>query len=73
MCAPTKQSLVYLGNVIGGGELKIDVSKIEVIRKLSTPTNVTKLKEFCGCHPISKKVHGIIFNCGSATSCHNGK
>jgi len=33
----TQHSLVYLGYVIGGGELKIDPSNMEVIKKWSVP------------------------------------
>jgi chemotaxis signal transduction protein len=39
---------VYLGHVIGGGELKIDLAKIEAILKWPTPTNVTKVRSFVG-------------------------
>jgi hypothetical protein len=38
---------VYLGHVIGGGELKIDLTKIEAILKWITPTNV-KISKFLG-------------------------
>jgi hypothetical protein len=37
---------VYLGHVIGGGELKIVSTKIKVILKCPTPTNVTKVRSF---------------------------
>jgi hypothetical protein len=40
--------LVYLGYVIGGGELKIDPANMEVILKWPTPTNVTKVRRFFG-------------------------
>jgi len=47
-CDFVQQSLVYLGYVIGGGELKIDPSKMEAIMKWSVPTNVTKVRSFIG-------------------------
>ena len=43
-----QQSLVYLGNVICGGELKIDPAKMEAITKWPTPTSVTKVRMFFG-------------------------
>jgi hypothetical protein len=39
---------VYLGYVIGGGELKIDSTKREVIIKWPIPTNVTEVRSFFG-------------------------
>jgi hypothetical protein len=39
---------VYLGYVIGGGELKIDPTKMEAIMKWSIPTNVTEVRSFVG-------------------------
>jgi len=45
-CEFPKQSLVYLGYVIGGGELKINPSNIEAIMKWSVPTNVTEVRSF---------------------------
>ena len=47
-CAFAQQSLVYLGYVIGGGELKIDHAKMEAIMKWSIPTNVSKVMNFIG-------------------------
>ena len=47
-CEFAQQSLVYLGYVIGGGELKIDPSKMEAIMKWPVPTNVSKVKIFIG-------------------------
>ena len=40
-CEFCKTSLVYLGHIVGGGQLKIDPSKIDVILKWPKPTNVT--------------------------------
>ena len=39
---------MYLGYVIGGGELNIDPSKMEAIMKWLVPTNVTKVRSFIG-------------------------
>jgi hypothetical protein len=39
---------VYLGYVIGGGELKIDPEKMEAIIKWPVPTNVTEVRSFLG-------------------------
>jgi hypothetical protein len=32
-CVSRKESLVYLGHIISGGELKVDIMKIEAISK----------------------------------------
>jgi hypothetical protein len=37
---------VYFGYVINGGELKIDILKMEAIMKWSIPTNVTEVRIF---------------------------
>jgi hypothetical protein len=47
-CKFSQQSLVYMGYVIGGGELKIDISKMEAIMKWSIPTNCTNVGSFFG-------------------------
>ena len=39
---------MYLGYVIGGGELKIDPTKMEAIMKWFVPTNVFVLGSFNG-------------------------
>ena len=39
---------MYLGYVIGGGELKIDPSKMEAIMKWLVPTNVSEDMSFIG-------------------------
>jgi hypothetical protein len=38
-----KSALVYLGHIVGGGQLNIDLSKIEVIVKWPEPKSVTKV------------------------------
>ena len=47
-CEFAQQSLVYLGYVIGGGELKIAPSKMEAIMKWLVPINVSKVRSFIG-------------------------
>jgi hypothetical protein len=47
-CEFGKTSLVYLGYIVGGGEIKIDLSKVEVILNWPKPTNVTELRSFMG-------------------------
>jgi hypothetical protein len=39
---------VYLEYVIGGGELKIDLAKMEDIMEWPIPTNVAKVRIFVG-------------------------
>jgi hypothetical protein len=41
-CEFGKTALVYLGHIVGGGQLKIDPSKIDVIVNWHEPTIVTK-------------------------------
>ena len=38
--------LVYLGYIVGGYELRIDPSKVEVIQNFPKPTNVTEVRSF---------------------------
>ena len=47
-CEFGKTSLVYLGYIVGCGELKIDPSKFEAIMKWPKPNNVTEVKSFSG-------------------------
>jgi hypothetical protein len=47
-CEFTQWSLVYLGYVIDGEELKIDPAKMEAIIKWPVPTNVTGVRSFFG-------------------------
>jgi hypothetical protein len=35
-----KTSLIYIGHMIGGGEMRVDPEKIEAITQWSIPTNV---------------------------------
>jgi hypothetical protein len=47
-CEFGKTSLVYLGHIVGGGELKIDPSKVKVILEWSKPNNVTEVRIVLG-------------------------
>lgn len=47
-CEFRKTSLVYLGNIVGGGELKIDPSKVDVIVNWPKPNNVIEVRRFLG-------------------------
>ena len=47
-CEFGKTSLVYLGYIVGGGELNIDPSKVEVIVNWPKPINVTDIRRFLG-------------------------
>jgi hypothetical protein len=47
-CEFGKTSLVYLGHIVGGGELKIDPSKVKVILDWPKPNNVTEVRSFLG-------------------------
>ena len=43
-----KTYLVYLGYIVGGGELRIDPSKVEVIVNWPKPNNVIDVRIFLG-------------------------
>jgi hypothetical protein len=45
-CEFGKTSLIYLGHIVGGGELKIDPSKVKVILEWPKPNNVTEVRSF---------------------------
>jgi hypothetical protein len=47
-CEFGKTALVYLGHIVGGGQLKIDPSKIEAIVKWPEPKSVTEVRRFLG-------------------------
>ena len=47
-CELGKNYLVYLGHMIGGGELNIDPSKVSVIVNWPIPKSVTKVRLFLG-------------------------
>ena len=47
-CEFKKISLVYLGHIVGGGELKIDPFKVDVILNWPKPKTVTEVRSFLG-------------------------
>jgi hypothetical protein len=47
-CEFRKTALVYLVHIVGGGQLKIDPSKIDVIVNWPEPKSVTKIWSFLG-------------------------
>jgi hypothetical protein len=47
-CEFGKTAVVYLGHIVGGGQLKIYPSKIEVIVKWPKPKSVTEVRSFLG-------------------------
>jgi hypothetical protein len=47
-CEFGKTSLVYLGHIVGGGQLKINPSKIDVIVNWPKPKSVTEIQSFLG-------------------------
>jgi hypothetical protein len=47
-CEFGKTALVYLGHIVGGGQLKIDPSKIDVIVNWPQPKSVTEIQIFLG-------------------------
>lgn len=47
-CEFGKTSLVYLGHIVGGDELNIDPSKVDVILNWPKPNNITEVRNFLG-------------------------
>ncbi|KAH9291640.1 hypothetical protein KI387_043172, partial [Taxus chinensis] len=47
-CEFSQQSLVFLGHVVGDGELRIDPTKIEAIQNWPTPSSLTETRSFVG-------------------------
>ncbi|CAL8998775.1 unnamed protein product [Prunus brigantina] len=47
-CEFGKQHLVYLGFIVGAGELKMDLEKVHVISQWPTPHSVTEVRSFIG-------------------------
>jgi hypothetical protein len=47
-CKFGKNCMVYLGHIVGNGELKIDPTKVEVIVKWPRPTTATKVRSLLG-------------------------
>ena len=47
-CEFGKTTLVYFGYIVGGGHLKIDPAKVELLKKWRRPSNVIKVRSFIG-------------------------
>ena len=47
-CEFGKPSLVYLGHTVGGGEMKIEPSKVNVMMNWKMPKKVTRARSFLG-------------------------
>ena len=47
-CDFAKSQVEYLGHVVGGGSLRVDPAKIEVVRQWPTPTCVRDVQSFLG-------------------------
>lgn len=47
-CEFGKSSLVYLSFIVGGGELKVDPSKVQAITNWPIPCTVTEVRSFIG-------------------------
>ena len=47
-CEFGKTALVYLGHIVGGGQLKIDPSKIDVIVNWPETKSLTEIRSFLG-------------------------
>jgi hypothetical protein len=47
-CEFGKTTLLYLGHIVGGGQLKIDPLKIDVIVNWPEPKSVTEVRSFLG-------------------------
>jgi hypothetical protein len=47
-CEFGKTALIYLGHIVGGGQLKIDPSKIDVILNWPDPKCVMEIQSFLG-------------------------
>lgn len=47
-CEFGKQTLIYLGFIVGGGELRVDPAKVKVITEWPRPRSVTEIRSFMG-------------------------
>ena len=54
-CEFGETSLVYLGHIVGGGELKIDPSKVDVILNWPKPKTITEIINFLGANKYWRK------------------
>jgi hypothetical protein len=47
-CEFGKTSLIYIGHIIKGGELRVDLENIETITQWPIPTSMTEARSFMG-------------------------
>lgn len=66
-CEFGNNSLVYFGHIVGGGELKIDPSKVEVILNWPKPSTVTEIRRILGVAQYWRKFIANIFHCSTIT------
>ena len=45
-CEFVRKNLIYLGHIVGGGQLKIDPTKVEAVVQWPTPTNMIETRGF---------------------------
>ena len=66
-CEFGKTSLNYLGHIVGGGELKIDPSKVAVIVNWPKPKSATEVRSFLGVAQYWRKFFKFFLNYSSLT------
>jgi hypothetical protein len=70
-CEFGKTALVYLGHIVGGGQLKIDPSKIDVIVNWPEPKKCNRDTELLRCSPVLEEVHFKLLLYSSSFACLN--
>jgi hypothetical protein len=70
-CEFGKTALVYLGHIVGGGQLQIDPSNIDVIVNWHEPKSVFEDTELLRCSPILEEVHFKILLYSNSFACLN--
>ena len=56
-CEFGKTCLVYSGHIVGGGELKIDPSKVDVILNWPRAKTVTEVRIIFRSNPVLEEIH----------------
>ena len=56
------KKMVYFGHIVGGGELKIDPSKVEVILNFPKPNKIIEVRSFLGVAHYWRKFIANIFS-----------
>jgi hypothetical protein len=57
-CEFGKESLIYIRQIIGGGEMRVDLNKIPTIDQWSIPTSLTEVRSFVGAYLYLNKLIG---------------